>query len=877
MPSSARLPTLIVTLLALVARLDGVPPQVPSPEGYFGFRMGAEGRLVDWTGMVAYLRAVDRASERVLVREIGRTTGDRPYVVVTIAEPDTLSQLDQARRTQHQLADPRVTPEHVAARLARDGKAVVVVGAGVHSTEIGSMQMMPELVHRLATDKSPATAHLLANLIVLLVPSENPDGLQMVADWHARNAGTPFEEAPLPELYHPFAGHDNNRDAFMQTQVETQHLARLLYRDWLPEVYLDLHQMGSTRARIFVPPYGSPVNPNVDPLVWSEANLLGQTMAAALQASGRTGVMWGETYSGYWQGANSSMPWWHNIVGVLSEVAGARLAAPVVQDAAHPAPGSMAAPPAPEARSGAPTIPPPGDTQHRMTYPAPWLGGTWTPRDVVEYHLHAALGLLEGAANNRVILKGNFYRMHRRTIEHFQAHGPFAYVVPAAQRDPVTAARLVRAVMAGGGEVDRATAPFTAERRRFGAGSYVIRLAQPFGRWVKDMLEPQLYPEPAAGPVQPYDVTAWTLGMLMGVEVVEVRRTFEASLARVRGELPVPAGRLRGEGDIYLLPRDRNGAATAVNAWLAAGASVAWSPDALVLPDGELAPGTFIVRGVSRELVAETARREGVDVIATDLRPARPMMTLPAPRVAVIEPWGGSIDAGWTRWVLEQHGFDYERIRPSEVAVRPLQERFDVLVVPESPPLLLVRGLQGAHVRPEHRGGLGEAGLAALKQFLQQGGTIVTLGNAAQFAIDFLDMPLTVTARADDAAAVYSPGSLLRLEVRPEHPLGYGLPAEVDVLVRYNATYAPARGGEGVTVVGRFPDEHLLRSGYLRGAQHLQGEAIVLDVPMGRGRIVVLGPRVQHRGQTYGTFKLLFNAIYSGASSAPTPASPTEQ
>ncbi len=315
-----------------------------------------------------------------------------------------------------------MTTDAQAERIAREHKAVVLIGAGVHSNETGSAQAVNELVWRLATERSPAIDHLLRNLIVLVVPSQNPDGLQMMAEWQARNAGTPYEDAPLPELYHPYAGHDNNRDGFMQTQVETQHLSRLLYRDWLPEVYLDLHQMGPTRARVFVPPYRNPANPNIDPLVWSQANLLGQTMATRLQAEGKTGVLWGETYSGYWQGANSTTPWWHNIVGMLSEVASARPTSAVVQEAARAAPGSLAAPP--ERPQESAQLAPPSDVQFRMNYPEPWLGGRWTPRDVVEHHLLAALGLLEGVANNRVMLKRNFHAMQRRTIERFTAGRP---------------------------------------------------------------------------------------------------------------------------------------------------------------------------------------------------------------------------------------------------------------------------------------------------------------------------------------------------------------------------------------------------------------------------------------------------------------------
>ncbi len=356
---------LCALVLSSAASLGGNAPAGPTPEAFFGFRMGADDHLVDWDGMVRYFTELDRVSERMSVETIGQTTGRRPYLLATISSPDTIASLSLARSRHRRLADPRATSEADALDIARDGKVVVLIGAGVHSSEIGSTQAMNELASTLALDRSPSIERILRHVIVLLVPCENPDGLQQLVEWYRGNRGTPYEDSPTPELYHPFAGHDNNRDAYMLTQVETAHLSRIMYHDWLPEVYLDLHQMGPARARIFLPPYRSPSNPNIDPLLWSEINVLGQTMAAHVQASGRTGVLWGETYTGFWQGANSTAPWWHNIVGLLSEVAGARLAGPVDQEFADPAPGSLATTARRrEADPGAVLIQPPSDTQY---------------------------------------------------------------------------------------------------------------------------------------------------------------------------------------------------------------------------------------------------------------------------------------------------------------------------------------------------------------------------------------------------------------------------------------------------------------------------------------------------------------------------------
>ena len=390
----------------------------------------------------------------------------------------------------------------------------------------------------------------------------------------------------------------------MLTQVETRYLARITYRDWLPEVYLDQHQMGSGRARIFVPPFKNPPNPNVDPLVWSEVNLLGQAMAARLQEAGKAGVMWGEIYSGFWQGANSTNPWWHNMVALLTEVASARLASPVFQ---HIAPGASDAADRAKPEPGDLQIPPPPDLQFRMNYPQPWLGGRWTFADVIEHHRLAADGLLDAVAGHRESLKRNFYLMNRRTIERFTTGRPFAFIVPRAQHDPGSAAQLLRLVQGGGAEVEEARSPFTAGGVEYPAGTAVIRLAQPFGRWVKDLLEPQTYPDirwpsPSAPIDRPYDMTAWTLGLLMGVTVVEVQDPFDAVLTPLGEELTWPRGRVTGTGTTWVLPHEPNSSVTATHRLLEAGAEVSWATEPVRVGERRFGTGAIVVRRASPQL-----------------------------------------------------------------------------------------------------------------------------------------------------------------------------------------------------------------------------------------------------------------------------------
>ena len=865
-------------------------PTLPSPEQFFGFPMGAERQLAGWNRIVDYFQLVGRLSDRVLVQEVGKTTMGKPYILATVSTPDTIASLPRYQAMQKQLADPRRTSDADAGRIVSEGKVVLLVGANVHGTEIGTSQMVNDLIYKLATERSPWIDHVLENVILLLIPSQNPDGQQVVVDWHDQNVGTPYEGAPLPELYHKYVGHDNNRDSYMLTQVETQLLNQITYKDWLPEVYLDQHQMGNRYARIFVPPFKNPANPNVDPLVWSEVNLLGQTMAAKLYEAGKTGVIWGELYSGFWAGANSTNPWWHNMVALLTETASADLATTVVQERADPAwatwptPGTGQDFRPPDSPDPNRPLPAPTDVQYRMNYPRPWLGGSWSLADVAEYELLATLGLLEGVANNRKLLKRNFYLMNERTIELFEAGSPYAYLVRSEQRDPVAGAKLLQLVQAGAAEVHRADAPFTADGREYPAGTYVLLLAQPFGRWVKDLLEPQKYPEihwPFADtPVdRPYDVTAWSLGMLMGVETIRVDGPFDARLTLMTQDVEAPAGGLSGSGSTYLLRHTSNNSFIAMNRLLKDGADVSWALDEMEL-DGQLYdPGTILVSGASRSMVADITRELKLDVEATSQPVDIPTLAISAPRLAVYEPWGGNIDAGWTRWLLEQHELPYTQVRNEDLRRPDLHERFDVILIAEMKPDDIISGYQARNVRPEHRGGIGEAGIRRLREFLEHGGTIITLGNAAQFAIEHLGVPFVNVLQDVSEDDFFCPGSILRIAIDTTHPIAYGMPREADAMFINNGGYMlkPSALRSSAATIARYPQRTLLQSGWIIGEEKLRGTGAVLEATIGKGRVIMHTFRVQNRAQTWGTFKLLFNSIFYGPAMVGKPAVDTLQ
>jgi hypothetical protein len=841
---------------------------IPTPEQFIGFKVGTDTKLARWDRIVEYLKAVAANSDRVRLRELGKTNNGNPFVMLEIASPDTLKNLDRYKQLERKLYFQNGAPT-VRERddIFRQGKAVVLVGASIHATEVGATQMSLELVHHLVTDDSAATRKILDNAIVLLVPSLNPDGQVLVTDWYNRNLNTPYEASPLPVLYHPYVGHDNNRDMYMFTQKESQYIAQVAWHDWLPSVWLDEHQMGAGGPRIFVMPATDPINPNVHPLIYRWNAILGQSQAAALEAAGKDGIIYNSTYTNFWQGAMAWAGWWHNQVGLLTETASVRIASPVEQtktsvrntlptDTAREASMDAIVP-------GPGTLPPPVDTTPRTEYPRPWMGGRWTLRDIVDYQLISTLALLETAADRREALLRQIYEVNRQTVEDGRTGAVKAILIPLdLQQDPREALHLADRLMMGGVEVYRAENEFDVDDKPYAAGTLVIPMTQVFARYAKDLLERQTYPEvrraPNLPPEAPYDVTAWSLGLQFGVTLDFAAETLpNVRLTRVTGPLRMP-GRVSGNGPRYAFEYTGADSAIAVNRLLKEGARVALTPSSHA-----------VVEGAGRDRLEDIARDLGVTFSTVEPMPAgvpeEPRQPLRTPRVALYAPWsGGTIDEGWTRWVLEQYEFPYTTVHNAELRAGGLRRRFDAIILADQPPREIMDGNIGPSIRPEYRGGIGDGGLENLQRFVSEGGTLIALGAASDLLVDRFPVPLRNQKRALRRDQHFAPGTILRIQVDTSHPLGYGMAADTYGFYNNSPFFTLVDGFSATkaSVIARYPNEAIVASGWLRGEDAMAGRAAVVEVNMKPGRLVLFGLRPQHRAQTHATFPMLFNALY---------------
>ena len=856
-----------VLAVASLAPLSLAAQSLPTPSEALGFEVGADRQLADWPQITGYFARLAAASPAVRVDTLGPTTQGRPLIVAVISTPENMRRLETIRRQQARLADPRGLAPAEAARLVAEQPAVVVIQCNIHSTEIASSQMAMELAHRLATNDTLQRA--LRDVIVLLIPSANPDGEQMVTEWYRKGVGTAHEGGPMPWLYHQYVGHDNNRDWYMITQAETRLITDLLYRRWFPTVFYDVHQQGSYGMRLTVPPLVDPIDPNVDPLIVRGINHIGAEMSIALEAAGKRGVGDGVTYDLWWHGGARSTPTRHNTVGMLTEAASARIASPLTIDSS-------------ELRGHPRGLP---EYERRVNFPSPWWGGVWRLRDIMDYELIAAEALVKMLGQQRALYVGNHLALGRKAIALGERGGPYAYVIPAGQRDPAAADRLVEVLRLGAVEVERANAPFTAGGRRFPAGSFVVPMAQPFRAHAKDLLEVQRFPKmeqwPGGPPAPPYDVAGWTLPLQLGVEAIAIDSAFtRAASSPVSGTTAAEPAVCAGvygarRGGLALDPRTTYSYGQLMRALAVGGQARVTSAPARLSSGGSLPAGAFVLDSRGARALAELGCRPAVRLTT---EPTGRVLTRP-PRVALYRPWTASMDEGWTRWVLEQFDFPYTALVDSVVKAGKLRDQFDVILVPDVSLREMRVGMPADRVPAPYAGGLGEAGLSELERFARDGGTLVLMDGSTEFATGVLKAPVTlITASrpsreergADDGRLpLYAPGSILRVLVNSEHAVAAGMPDTAAVYFTNSTTFDVPQGA-AARVIARYPEraEDILLSGYLQGGDAIAGKAAAVEIPIGSGRAVLFGFRPQYRGQSYGTFKMLFNALLGAGEGA---------
>ena len=829
----------------------------PSPAEFFGFVPGTDGRLIAWKDLCSYYRLLAETSARVHLRTVGRTTDGRELIEIALSAlpPD---ELEAVRRRQEGIARATMNEEELA-RIQAEQPVVVYIQGTLHSTEIGASLMFPELVYDLATGLGNRKEDPLRNVVVVLVPSANPDGLDMVVDWYRKTKGTPFEGTGPPRLYQRYAGHDNNRDWFMLSLKETRLISSVLYERWFPSIFLDIHQMGTRGARMFVPPFSDPLNPNIQAMTSRLMDLVGAHMATALAGAGCRGVVQDVVFDNWWHGGARAVPSRHNMVGVLTETASARLASPLWLDRK-------------DLRGHGRGFP---DHKRRGAFPDPWPGGWWRIGDVVRYQRVAVDALLELASRYRRLFIRQQWRQGREERSKGERIPPYAFILPDDQPDGGALLRLLRNLRATGVEVHRAVKPLVAGGIEHPPGTWVISCAQAFRPHIKDLLEPQHYPElrmeRGGDVIRPYDSSGWTLPFLFGLRCLPVEDAplSTGDLERVEAwpERPARDDRWRGlapETPVRI-PVSSNGAFTLVNHALRRNV-----PVRLLEKQGEF---TFSLPAKPLPELLPLVRDANLDI--------RPHSSedgswkgrlLRSSRVGVLQTLPESMDGGWTLLVLEEHGFEPTRLLAADVRMGNLEKRFDCIILPDVSRRLLEEGAPEGRLPGALRRGLGRLGRAALRRFVARGGRLLAFSRSVPFVIDLLHLPVewadvSLDAQGRKEGEVSVPGTILRAIPRlhgnrEPRMLAMGMPEEVAVYVDRGRVLR-RKNGKGVLqeTLLRYAATDILLSGHLRGAERLAGESLMASFASGRGRAILYAFRPQHRSQTLGTFRLVFNAL----------------
>jgi Zinc carboxypeptidase len=894
---------------ALFSSVIQAQSHITSPKEQFGHEIGEDYFLANYDQLTAYWQKLDRESNRMKLVRIGTTAEGRPMVMAIITSPENQARLGHYQEIAARLAHAEGLTDTAAHALAREGKAIVWIDGGLHASEVLGAQQLVEWVYEMVSRNDPETQRFLRDVILLAVPA-NPDGMDIVSNWYMREPDPKKRSTSgLPVLYHKYIGHDNNRDFYMAAQPETQAMDSIMFRAWYPHIVYNHHQTGPDGTIIFAPPFRDPFNYNLDPLVPLGIDFVGAAIHSRFVAEGKPGstMRGGSSYSTWWNGGLRTSVYFHNMIGLLTEAIG------------NPTPMQVAFVPDRLLPSG--------------NLPFPVMPQAWHFAQSMAYELTANRAVMDIASRYREDFLFNSYRMGKNSIErgstdtwtlspkrvaavkeavaknraaNVQAtpeqymkilhapdtRDPRAYIISTDQPDFATAVKFVNTLVKNGITIHRATRSFTIAGRSYPAGSYVIKTAQAFRPHVIDMFEPQDHPDdipyPGGPPTPPYDIAGWTLAYQMGVQFDRILEPFDVPLEKISGFAVVPPRSVAASpSGWYALRRTTNDAFVAVNRLLSGGEEVFATTSASSVGGAQWPAGTFFihVKSSTISVLQKLAAVKGLafEPLASAASPSE-LKALRIPRIAIWDQYGGAIESGWLRFVLEQFEFPYELVYPKTIDAGHLNAKYDVLILP-APAVLRDTATGGggrggrverepASVPPEYQPRLGSLTVAKslqpIQSFVENGGTLLTIGNATSIAYR-LGLPIESAVADSSGKALprsrfYVPGSLLGAAVDTTSAIAWGMRPRVDMFFDESPAFRmlPEAASRGMTRVAWFDNNAPLRSGWAWGQKVLDGASEVMVSPLGKGAVVLYGPEVYFRSQPHGTFRFLFNGIYYG-------------
>ena len=824
--------------------------QVPIPAAVLGHTPGDDYYLANYEEEIQYFHALAAHSDRIRMFTVGKSTEGRAIEVAVISSPENLAHLDEDKATARKLATADGLNDEQARDLARTSKVIVHIDGGLHANEVAGPQHSIELAYKLVSAQNdPEIDGILKNVILLLWPTLNPDGQDMVVSWYRKHVGTRYEVSPMPWLFQDYVGHDNNRDGYMLNMNESQVVTKTEL-DFSPVLFYCQHQTAPFPARIWIPPFSDPISSNISPYVRSWFNVIGTNMTAYLDAHQMPGAISESRFDNWYPGFVDYAGSFRNEISFFTETALYRYATPRFYTVDE-FPKDMQ------------------DLKALTMYTTPWRGGWWHLRDAVDYMVAASMSVLDTAARYRETLLYNRYQAARDNIQRYEQEPPFAYVIPSVQADAPEGQLLARTMQENGIRIDESEAGFHANDRDYPAGSWVIPMNQPYSALAKELFEVQRYPSAlftdSNKPVDlPYDVTGWTLPLQMGVRadaITDPLTPEELGKLKPVTALDPPPTEVSGAGSVFVVSHKPNASFRLMNDALAQGGSVAFAQDEAKTPEG-MERGAIVITGLNRTAIGDLSKKYAVSVLATEKAPEH-TIALHKARVGLYRPWDPSIDEGWTRWILQQYGYAPVSLYNADMRAGGLRDRVDVLILPDMRVTQLMDGFREGIVPGQYAGGLGDIGLDNIREFVRQGGTLIAFNETAAALVPMLSLPVKNVLDGVKSDKFFCSGALLRVELEStDRPATWGLPGEPVVMFERGPAFATDKDFRGA-VLARYPeDSDPLESGLLLHPEAIENKVAALELPYGQGHIYLFGFKPQWRAQSHGTYKFFFNALY---------------
>jgi len=840
-----------------------------SPEKFFGYKPGADRMLFNYEKLITYLQHLDSASGKMKMIEIGKSPMGKTMYVVFISSEKNINQLNELKAINKKLALEPAIPEAEMNQLLEKGRVFLMTSLSMHSSEVGPTQAFPLSAHQLLTASDEQTLSILDNVVYMVVPNQNPDGMDMVVEHYNKYKGSKYERCGMPGVYHKYVGHDNNRDFVTLTQIDVKNVARLYNTDWYPQVLNDKHQMSMDGTRYFVPPYHDPIAENIEAELWNWSGVYGSNLIKDMTADGLAGVSQHVDFDNYWPGSTETSMW-KNVVSFLTEAASTHLASPVfIEPSELSVDGKGLA-----------------EYKKSINMPLPWPGGWWRLSDIVSYELSSTKSILSTTSANRIKLLKFRNNLCKKQVEMGKNQAPYYFILPQNQHDKSELLSLIKLMQEHGVEVKSLTKSVQFDGQIFEKGDVVISLSQPYRAFIKEVMEKQKYPErhymPDGELIKPYDITNWSMPLNKGLKSVQLEKRsleLESNLDEIALDFSFNSG--IPDNYTYAVFNANNNESYKL-AFLAMEKKLnvlRLLQEMKIDSSNSIPAGSFIIE--KSQQLNEIIKNAGVNPNYLSDKKLPPSISIKMPRIALVETWLHDMDAGWARFVLDSYHIPFTVLHPGDFAATDLAKNYDVLIVPDNSKSVLMEGnykredgYSIANYPPEYAKGMGEEGFSRVMSFVDNGGIVLAWGEASKLFTGALSikrdkikeefkLPFENEGESYSKSGLYIAGALLKIKPLIDHPLTYGMENTANIFYEGNQVFSTKIPNFDMDrrIIATFPDENIVISGYAEKSEKLANKPAMVWLSKGKGQFVFYAFSPTNRASTTGVYKLLFNAL----------------